>query len=491
MCSSHLFPDPPRVEFRPERERCGSCDSALKVLKTRTRKIVTLHLGAFSACETVSICPACKRTHGSEQLQRLVPSSCNFGYDIVVYVGAALFRRHRNGQEVIDELAAKNIAISQSEIHLLGRRFITCLALAHRQCAGRIKHAMSLKGGYILHLDGTCEGRDPILMTGLDSIMEIVLGNVKLPSENAGDIVPFLKDIEDTFGTPIALVHDMGKGIINAVQSVFPHAKDFICHYHFLRDLGKDFLGDEYETIQKRLRKHRIGSKLRYRAGQLKKRIDEHPELADALERAIEHNTLPDCPREHIPLVSAYSLIQWALDYKSEGHGYGFPFDRPHAVFAHRAHAVAQHLDELKDIELRHDWRDNKPYYRTLNDLRDLLNDKVLNQTLAAFNDKAALFDRLRDAMGIAPIDGGQGLNDDGTEKSIKTIEQRVSKFYDEFRAHPSCADKAYQAMGAQLKHYWAKLFADPIEVDTPQGKVWIQPQRTNDYASCCTSLAA
>jgi len=32
-----------------------------------------------------------------------------------------------------------------------------------------------------------------------------------------------------------------------------------------------------------------------------------------------------------------------------------------------------------------------------------------------------------------------------------------------------------------QIDTYWKKLFADPIAVHTPQGEVFIQPQRTNN----------
>lgn len=32
-----------------------------------------------------------------------------------------------------------------------------------------------------------------------------------------------------------------------------------------------------------------------------------------------------------------------------------------------------------------------------------------------------------------------------------------------------------------QIDKYWDKLFADPIEVETPSGKLTIQPQRTNN----------
>ena len=37
---------------------------------------------------------------------------------------------------------------------------------------------------------------------------------------------------------------------------VFPGIPDFICHFHFLRDIGKDFLGPAYQELRLRLRYH-------------------------------------------------------------------------------------------------------------------------------------------------------------------------------------------------------------------------------------------
>ena len=111
-----------------------------------------------------------------------MPSGCNFGYDILVHVGRALFLRHRRSREISDELAAQNVRISPSEVEYLAKKFVVYLAIAHRQAAPTIKQAMRTNGGYILHLDATCGGKEPLLMSSLDSISQIVLGIVKLPS---------------------------------------------------------------------------------------------------------------------------------------------------------------------------------------------------------------------------------------------------------------------------------------------------------------------
>ena len=65
MAPPRLFPRPPRIEFRAEQARCEDCDAPLNALKTRARKVVTLHLGAFTAYESLAFCRTCNTTHGS------------------------------------------------------------------------------------------------------------------------------------------------------------------------------------------------------------------------------------------------------------------------------------------------------------------------------------------------------------------------------------------------------------------------------------------
>ncbi len=84
-------------------------------------------------------------------------------------------------------------------------------------------------------------------------------------------------------GMPLALVHDMGKGILSAVKKAFPGVKDFICHFHFLRDIGKDLFGNENDIIRNRLKAHGVQGQLRQKAIVLKNGIDHHPGLTDAL----------------------------------------------------------------------------------------------------------------------------------------------------------------------------------------------------------------
>ena len=428
------------------------------------------------------ICKPCAHTYRSEELCALVPPGANFGYDVMVYAGKALFLRYRNEEEVVAELAKKNVQISPREVSLLGMKFVTYLAIAHQRRAPDITADMQKRGGYICHLDATCEGGNPLLMSSIDSLSDIVLGNVKLPAEDEAHIVPFLQRLKQAYGIPLALVHDMGKGILKAVAVVFPKVPDFICHFHFLRDIGKDFLGPEYDIIRKRLSTHGIGAKLRYRAKQLKADMDRHPELIKALETAIGDASLPSDARRFLPVVNTYTLIQWALQAKSEGRGYGFPFDHPHLALAKRIRQVNSDIEHIKDIRLRGDWKDNYPYFKLHVDLKKIMKDRTLWKTVEAIEEKIAVFEKLREAMRIAPKSGGNGLNDEGKKGNIRTIEKRVKKFRAWMTGRKDYPQNpAARKMIEQIDTYWKKIFADPITVQTPTGAIRIQPQRTNN----------
>jgi len=149
LATPNLFWAPPQIEFRPAPAQCADCREDLQVRKTHTRMVSTLHIGRFCAQEVILACPNCGRTHRSEELDQLVPPGANFGYDVLVYAGHALWRRYRNVEEVVAELAQKNVLISPREVSLLGNKFIVYLAIAHQRRTPDITAAMQLRGGYM------------------------------------------------------------------------------------------------------------------------------------------------------------------------------------------------------------------------------------------------------------------------------------------------------------------------------------------------------
>jgi hypothetical protein len=83
----NLFPEAPVIGFSPAAEHCPLCGGAPQVLKTRCRGLVTLAIGPFKAKETIMVCPGDGTVLTCEELRRLSPVGCRFGFDVLVDVG--------------------------------------------------------------------------------------------------------------------------------------------------------------------------------------------------------------------------------------------------------------------------------------------------------------------------------------------------------------------------------------------------------------------
>jgi len=485
ITSANLFPSPVVIHFRPERSVCPTCHEDLKVWKTRPgKRAATLAIGNFISHETVSYCPGCGCVFHPTELRVLIPENCNFGYDIIVFIGESLFLRCRNYREIRLELQRKNIRISESEIAFLAKKFVLYLGLLHRLVKCKTRKYMNMNGGYILHLDGTCDGGSPHLISVLDGITEIVLDNVKLPSENSEDLIPFLKGIKKSYGVPLAIVSDMGKGIALAVKEVFKNVPAFICHYHFLKNVGKNLFGDDNDLIRERLRKYNVRVILKRTKNRLEKVIADTTNLVHAMVTGIECKKLPaECPLSAVPAVAVYTLISWVLDSEDECNGFGFPFDQSYLVFYQRLREAGLRLHQLFRIQLQGNWKENKVYSKISRDLLGVLDDPALRKAASRMEEKVAVFNRLRKAMRITLPENKLGLNDNGDlSSSMKTIEKEVGKFRAWLSKGKGYSDqKEYQKLVEQIDTYWKKLFADPIVVETAAGSMLVQPQRTNN----------
>jgi len=438
--------------------------------------------GPFIAQETVLMCHDCDRPFASEALQSIVPKRCNVAYDLLVFVGQALFRRYRTVHEVRTELITHNIRLSPSEIGYLGRKFIIFLAAAHRLATPKIRKKMAMAGGYILHLDATHDGDSTALMTGIDSLSKFVLANVKIPTEHADHIIPFLEKIVADYGVPLACVRDMGTGIGKAIGKVFPGVHDFICHFHFLRDIGKDYLEPAYSRLRKCLRSHGTSTRLHALARELRPLLAAQDDQATVFTKALtrtEHLENSDS----ISLASVYSLVLWALQGKHCGDGYGFPFDRSLLDFAERMLKLEQHMPELLKLLLNEDKPgERQPAFKLFAEACFVAEDSELREAVDELHWRCRIFDSLRTAMRIAPVGENKGLNDEGSPKAMATIRQGVERFRSSLDETPHLLiDRLSKKMARQIDKYGEKLFADPITVQTPLGSSTIYPQRTNN----------
>ncbi len=425
-------------------------------------------------------CPVCKKVYPPEELEEMVPPHSNAGYDVIAFTGRLIFQQHHTIKETIAVLESRNIHVSSSEVAYLAQKFIVYLSILHQQAGEMLKMQILQNGGYILHIDGTSEGASPHLISAIDELSNFILANVKVPGESNEYIVPFLEQIKELYGSPLAVTSDMGRAFLSAILKVFPGIPNYICHFHFLRDIGKDLLEKEYSIIRNKLKKHGVTTQLRYRLcyyfGNNTRDINVG-EINQAIETAKQINTRDNTMMKQV----CHVLLLWALDGKNHGDGFGFPFDRPHAEFYKRLCLLFERLKSFQKQSIANKTI-TKIIAKIIADLTPLIKDIQCREAFQTLCEKGKTFDELRYALAITLPDKAKGLNDNGEDVDIDTIQARVKNFKENLLATERYhQNTCYQKLIDQIDKYWEKLFSDPIKVIVNGSDTFIQPQRTNN----------
>lgn len=446
-------------------------------MKTKKREVRTMHLGHFVVRETIKMCPlkSCGKVYRNTELDTMLPIGANFGYDVLEYIGKAVWRKSRAAAQIRSDLKRDyNLCISESEITYLAKKFVHYMAEAHQDKLKEIRQFLHRGGGWFLYFDAMHPGNGAshFMCAVAEEITEkvnIVLGSVKLPTESTKTVAAFFRELKEKYGTPLAGICDMLSSNLAAFKEVFPNVLLLICHFHFLRSLGKDFLEYENIKLQGLLKQYDVTKRLKELLKQHQESIEANrlsSYLQDKEKYRSSFHTFP-------AVVQASCLIRWILSYEQELNGYGMPFDRSDFVFCRRMQkaydCLQSYPEECKELsELR--------YF-----LAAFLEDPSFKQQMRAMARKVEDFDKLRTIMRIAPTLGIKGLNDDGEECNMTAMEVEVKAFIESpgIKDHPG---SVYKKMVSQIKKYWKMLFAQPVKAHLPNGDiVSVYPQRTSN----------
>ncbi len=453
---------------------CPLCFGRTKVQKSIRRRVVTTEHGDFIAHETVRVCAAgCRHPSGglatvrSEDLSTGVPPGAVYGYDIEVFVGLARFVRHRQREEIRDELSKEfGITLSSGEVSTLARRFIKHFAALHVSRQSALRQALESDGGYPLHFDATGEDGRGTLLVVYAGWREWVLGAWKLPTERADQITPHLLDVVERFGPPCALMRDFGRASRAASGELLSQLKVKIpvlgCHFHFLKDIGKDLLKAPHNKLRELFREDKLRPGLRALVRDLGRKLGT--ELPDLRETVIgwagNHNDASQhvLPHGRSGLATVRALAQWVLDSARDGKHLGFPFERPYLDLYERARKTRRAVDAF----LRTPPAD-KALCRVLRRLARLLDPvvtaKAFSETSKTIAARAALLDELRAALRLDPKPSGE--NEAGVcaetaaaeladiRKALETLESSLRKR----RPARGPAEDTRQAIDLVLEH--------------------------------------
>ncbi len=240
-------------------------------MKTRKREVRTMHIGHFFVHETIKECPLehCKKVYRNTGLDTFLSVSANFGYDVVEYVGKAVWRKSQAAIQIQEDLKMYyNLAISESEITYLAKKFVHYMTEVHQDKQQEIRQFLHSGGGWFLYFDSMHpgDGASHIMCAVAEEIAQkvnIVLGSVKLPKESTETVAVFLRGLKEKYGFPLAGICDMLPSNLAAFRKVFPGVLLLICHFHFLRALGKGFLEYENTRLQGILKQYQVNQRLK------------------------------------------------------------------------------------------------------------------------------------------------------------------------------------------------------------------------------------
>ena len=265
-------------------------------------------------------------------LQALVPRANTFGYDTILLVTQMRFGLLMQREEIQQHIALKSgFHISTGSISNLSWMGLAYLEQCHFAQAKKLAERYRQKC-FFIHLDGTNEGGKYTHFVVREGMSGNVLYGEKIISESEASIVPVLKRVKELFGNPEAVISDMSPAIKKAVKGVFKNMPHRLCHFHFLKDIGKDML-------------HNLHQPLKYSVKDLQNQLKEFRNNLDiaSIRLASAKSRKQAQQREYASWF--ISMIDRINDYEKDLSAEGFPFDLSYLAFYERCRQVYDSME--------------------------------------------------------------------------------------------------------------------------------------------------
>jgi hypothetical protein len=346
-------------------------------------------------------CTVCGQADALEIYAQVVPPGGNYGYDLMVEIGLARFRDHQQDAEIQARLRERwGLMLPASSIGLVAHSFLDGVAAVHQANALLLRAWLAREGGYALHVDGTCEADTDVLFTALAEPLGWVLDAAKMTSENKQEIAQLLRRCVARFDPPLAVVRDLSANIAEAIQETIPGARDLICHYHFLENVGSQLCEKPHAKLTAALRRLKVGAALRSIRKDLVRWSRKGARLSPSqIEDLLSHAAaIVDMDFLAVRRFVAYLLLRWLEDYKADLRGEYFPFDLPQLAFYRRGRRLA---DTLANVVALPAFPQHQLSTLTTiaGHLRSLHDDPEVVAAAARLEKAAALFEELRKVL--------------------------------------------------------------------------------------------
>lgn len=395
------LPDGYRLIVSSTKTVCECCGTPLRVQHAVSRRPVSLLLGRPELRHRIRQCPACNTRYECEKLHELIAPHGNWGYDVIAQVGLERYAQHRQDAEIVAHIAQDHcLDVPQGSIHSLAGRFLDSFMSVHEAHVEDLRRQLTDSGGYVLHLDGTCEAGTKVLFAAVDGITGTVLWASEMHSENERSIKSAVDACVEKFGLPLAVLSDLSPNIARAVAHLPPSVKRLLCHYHFLDAVGRKLIQSHHTEFIKRLNAVRFRRQFHSLRSDLVQCTTRRSSRKD--HRVVELFDDPDGLALDDPVMArrslAYVSLCWLADCSNDLNGESFPFDLP--VLALYRRAVKLRRWFRNELDCKALQTTERTTLQTIAEKLDcVLSDPELTEAAARLEKAVQSFTAVRDAL--------------------------------------------------------------------------------------------
>ena len=293
----------------------------------------------------------------------------------------------------------------------------------------------------MLHIDGTEEKGSEVVFCAKEGRTGITVMADTLPVESEEHVTKFLKRYKNEFGSPLVAVRDMSQILKTCVDKVFPGVPHQICHFHFVKNLGKDVLQSPYFDLRRKV----ISAKMMPRLAELKKTL-----------RSEGRNPVETAELFWVRL--AIEHLEYARD-----HSAGFPFKLGYYELLERAEEVHRLAKRIMVVNSGQHNIFVKELMTMDSHIKRALDDETLTADARRVGVLASWFEKVREVLRLSrsknPLEVGEPMGSEDLGSVEKRLDEALKEIDCEARLlsgdYPGFASK----IGKRVAEYRHELF--------------------------------
>lgn len=239
-----LYPELSKV-YTCEVERCISCGQALvrsdnlngrKIVQTMTR---VMQIAYYPKRCSNPECRGSENSLRSAEWQQIAPLHGTYGFDVIATIGWQRRTLHQTYAEIHQGLTSR-LQISEAQVRYLYTFHYQPLLACHERGYLAELARVAAATGLILTMDGLApEGGEPQLWLVRELRSGKTLRSGWMSEQSQTAFENFLRPVAEMGLRVEAVMSDKQRGLVPAVEAVFPQAKHSFCHSHYLTNIAE------------------------------------------------------------------------------------------------------------------------------------------------------------------------------------------------------------------------------------------------------------